>query len=117
MKRLLFRLARSPLAKLVIGWIFRFMSWAIPVERILETNSLMAFHHPAPSYKLHILIVPKHNYANLSQVPDSDFQRDLFVAVAQLVEKFSLEQNGYRLICNGGKYQDVPLLHFHLISD
>ena len=117
MKRLLFRLARSRLAGLFIGWIFRTMSWAIPVERLAETPSLMAFHHPKPSYKLHILIVPKRNHPNLATAPDSDFQRDLFVTVAKLVKELGLEQSNYRLICNGGNYQDVPQLHFHLISD
>jgi hypothetical protein len=28
-----------------------------------------------------------------------------------------LAEGGYRLIVNGGKYQDFPYLHFHLISD
>jgi diadenosine tetraphosphate (Ap4A) HIT family hydrolase len=28
-----------------------------------------------------------------------------------------LEQTGYRLIANGGAFQDVPHLHFHLIAE
>jgi histidine triad (HIT) family protein len=118
MKRLLFRLARSRFAGLAIGWIFQHMSWSIPVERLAETASLIAFYHPTPSYPVHILLVPKRNYASLSALPPEDtaFQRDLFLTVAKLVQDLSLEQKGYRLICNGGAYQDVPLLHFHLIS-
>lgn len=94
------------------------MSWSIPVERIHETESLMAFHHPVPSYATHILIVPKRQYASLLDVPaeDSDFQSDLFFTVQKLIRDFSLESN-YRLICNGGENQDVPILHFHLISE
>jgi histidine triad (HIT) family protein len=117
-KTLLFHLARSRFASLVIGWVFQYMSWSIPVERLAETASLIAFYHPAPSYPVHILLVPKHSYANLSALPPEDtaFQRDLFLTVASLVQDLSLEQKGYRLICNGGAYQDVPLLHFHLIS-
>lgn len=95
------------------------MSWSIPVKRLYETNSLMAFHHPSPSYSVHILIVPKRQYANLSAVSadDTDFHRDLFVTVQQLIADFSLAQTGYRLICNGGDFQDVGQLHFHLITD
>jgi histidine triad (HIT) family protein len=119
MKALLFRIARSPIARLFIGWSFAYMSWAIPVERLVETPSLMAFHHPVPSHPVHILIVPKRSYANFLAVPpeDSEFQRDLFVTVAKLVKDFSLDKTAYRLVCNGGDYQDVPQLHFHLISD
>jgi diadenosine tetraphosphate (Ap4A) HIT family hydrolase len=34
-----------------------------------------------------------------------------------LITEFKLEDSGYRLITNGGIYQDIPQLHFHLISD
>jgi diadenosine tetraphosphate (Ap4A) HIT family hydrolase len=34
-----------------------------------------------------------------------------------LVGDFALEACGYRLVTNGGRYQDVPQLHFHLISE
>lgn len=94
------------------------MSWSIPVERLYETESLMAFHHPSPSYATHILIIPKRQYTSLLDIPagDSNFQQDLFLTVQKLIREFSLESN-YRLICNGGDNQDVPILHFHLISD
>jgi diadenosine tetraphosphate (Ap4A) HIT family hydrolase len=43
---------------------------------------------------------------------------DLFATARMLVDDLNLAQpgKGYRLICNGGDYQDVPQLHFHLIS-
>lgn len=37
--------------------------------------------------------------------------------VQLLVHRYDLEEKGYRLIVNGGQYQEVPHLHFHLISD
>jgi histidine triad (HIT) family protein len=119
MKRLLFRIARSPFAGYVIGWIFAYMSWTIPVNRLHETPTLLAFYHPAPSYSIHILIVPKRSYASITAINpvDAAFHVDLFQTVAKLVADLSLEKAGYRLICNGGAYQDVPQLHFHLISE
>jgi diadenosine tetraphosphate (Ap4A) HIT family hydrolase len=41
---------------------------------------------------------------------------DIFQTVASIVAEFDLEQQGYRLVTNGGAYQDVQQLHFHLIS-
>lgn len=95
------------------------MAWAIPLERLHESPTLLAFHHPSPSYRFHILIVPKRAYPNLMSlnVDDSALLHDVFFTVQKLVRQFQLEQGAYRLICNGGTYQDVPLLHFHLISD
>ncbi len=48
---------------------------------------------------------------------DTAFLRDLIETVQSLVREFGLERGGYRLIANGGAYQEVPHLHFHLVSD
>ena len=100
-----------------IGWVFEHMSFAIPVKRLRETETLMAFHHPKPSYAFHILIVPKKSVESLIQLDstDSAFLTDLFSVVQSLVEEYQL--SAYRLIVNGGGYQDFPQLHFHLVSD
>jgi histidine triad (HIT) family protein len=119
MKRLLFRLARVPLARFVIGWLFAHMRFAIPVQRLHETPTLLAFHHPTPGYPVHILLVPKARRATLADLTaeDAAFMVDLFATVAKLVAEFDLDARGYRLIANGGAYQAVPHLHFHLISE
>ena len=111
MRKLLWYLA--PL----IGWIFAHMSFAIPVKRLRETETLMAFHHPKPSYTFHVLLVPKKSVVSLREFDpkDSVFLMDLYATVQSLVDEFQLA--AYRLIINGGEYQDFPQLHFHLISD
>jgi histidine triad (HIT) family protein len=118
MKRLLFRLARSPISRYFIGWVFTYMSWTIPVNRLHETPTLLAFYHPVPSHRIHILIVPKRMYASITAIKPDDaaFFADLLQTVAKLVADLVLEEPGYSLICNGGAYQDVPQVHFHLIS-
>lgn len=92
------------------------MSFAIPVKRLRETETLMAFHHPKPSYEFHVLLVPKKAVGSLMglDVNDTAFLSDLYSAVQGLVEEFHLP--AYRLIVNGGEYQDFPQLHFHLVS-
>jgi diadenosine tetraphosphate (Ap4A) HIT family hydrolase len=115
----MFRFARSPLGRWLVGWIFAHMSFALPVHRLRETGTLMAFYHPQPAYAFHVLIVPKRSIARLTalSLDDSDFMVELFQTVQSLVAEFELEARGYRLIANGGKYQDIPLLHFHLIAE
>ena len=95
------------------------MSFAIPVHRLRETDTLMAFEHPKPIYPLHILIVPKKAIASMMKITSDDqaFLTDVFQTVQSLVAEYQLEVRGYRLICNGGENQDVPQLHFHLISE
>ena len=93
------------------------MSFAVPVKRLRETPNLIAFHHPSPSHKLHLIIVPKKQVQTLADLDPGDtaFLTDLYATVQSLVKEFELK--AYRLIVNGGEYQDFPHLHFHLISD
>lgn len=93
------------------------MGFAIPVKRLRETETLMAFHHPKPSYPFHVLLVPKRAVKSLMEFDstDSAFLTDLHSTVQSLVKEFHL--TAYRLIVNGGEHQDFPQLHFHLISE
>ena len=102
---------------ILVGWIFAHMSFAIPIERLRETGTLMAFFHPRPAYRFHVLIVPKKAVQTLADLDatDATFLADLFSTVQSLISEFHL--SAYRLIVNGGAYQDFPQLHFHLVSD
>ena len=119
LKNLLFSLAKSGLGGWLLHWIFAHFSFLIPGEKLFETNSLVAFHHPQPAYPLHILIVPKGKYQSLQDLPTGDlqFESELFQTIAELVSEYDLLSRGYRVIANGGKNQEVPHLHFHLISE
>ena len=115
------RLDRSPLGQLLAGWIFAHMSFAIPVQRLYETKSLVAFYHPRPAYPIHILIIPKKAIASLAELEPGEefcaaFLSDLVACTQSLVNELKLAEPGYRLIANGGKFQDVAQLHFHLVS-
>ncbi len=116
--KLALRIARTFLGRSLLGWLFAYMSFALPVQRLRETKFLVAFRHPKPSYAIHILLVPKRAIRALSALTpeDNDFLFDLIPTVQSLVAEFNLEQIGYRLIVNGGTCQDLEQLHFHLIA-
>jgi len=93
------------------------MPFAIPVKRLRETDTLLAFYHPKPAYPFHVMLVPKQTIPGLMELDPKDptFLPDLFATVQSLITEFKLP--AYRLIVNGGEYQDFPHLHFHLISE
>jgi histidine triad (HIT) family protein len=85
------------------------------VDRLRETSNLLAFHHPHPSYPFHVILVPRREIASFANLDPADpFLADLVTVVHLLVEEYHLPV--YRLIVNGGEYQEFPYLHFHLIS-
>jgi len=94
------------------------LPFALPLTRLRETPTLLAFFHPAPSHPYHVLLIPRKpvpSLAELDTVAEAAFLTDLFAAVQSLVDEYRLP--AYRLIVNGGDYQDFPHLHFHLVSD
>lgn len=111
------RLARTGPGRILVRWTFAYMSFAIPVKRLHETETLMAFFHPNPDYAFHVVLVAKRTVRDLAELElvDTNFFADLFAAVRALVDDYQLP--AYRLILNGGEYQDIPQLHFHLISE
>jgi histidine triad (HIT) family protein len=111
------RLARTKPGRKLIGWVFAHMSFAIPAKHLRETDTLLAFYHPKPSYPFHVALVPKESVPSLMELDpnQSEFLSELYSTVQSLVTEFQLP--AYRLIVNGGEYQDFPHLHFHLVSD
>ena len=113
-----YRLANSKIGRFLIRVVFSKMSFLIPTKRLRETDTLLAFYHPKPSHPVHILLMPKSETDSFQSLNGGNtaFLTDLVNAVQSLITEFELAEKGYRLIVNGGEYQDFPHLHFHLIS-
>lgn len=116
LRRLALWLARTRLGAWLAGMVLRTFPFALPAERLHQTATLLAVYHPRPAYPVHILILPRHPRPDLAALgpEDSALLVDLMTTVNHLVA--ALDLPAYRLIVNGGDYQDVPLLHFHLVS-
>jgi histidine triad (HIT) family protein len=78
----------------------------------------LALRHPQPLYPLHVLILVKGPFRSLLEIPERppDLLGEILAAVKHLVSTGGLERSGYRLILNGGEYQDVEVLHIHLVA-
>jgi histidine triad (HIT) family protein len=91
----------------------------LPIERLYESATVLAFYHPRPVYPVHVLIVPKQPIKSLLDLTDgqTELMKEVLLAAQAVIRQLNLEESGYRLIVNGGAYQEVELLHFHLISE
>jgi len=85
------------------------------VEKVLETERVLAYHHTRPFYETHIVVVPKEHVDSLLTVDD-----DLLIELMDVVQKVAanvLEEKGaVRVLTNLGEYQDSKHLHFHVYS-
>ncbi len=89
-----------------------------PVQKIADTESVLAFHHTRPSYPVHIVVIPKRHIASLLDLSEEDASLLLsMLAVLKLVSQQVLnEYGGCRVITNLGSYQDSKHLHWHVIA-
>lgn len=88
-------------------------------DRVFEAENelAVAFKSIAPTADVHILIVPKKHIPAFVDLESDD--KDLFASMISLAQELVKTKNisdGYRLIFNGGKYQSVPHLHWHLLG-
>ncbi len=120
LKQALFHMAKAPFMGKVIGIAFRYFSWAIPVKKLYNSRDVISFYHPKPSYKNHILIVPKKAITNLQQLASDKFQEyfvKLWNAAWNIYATHSEYRNSFVLISNGGRRQEVSQVHFHMFTN
>lgn len=89
-----------------------------PANVEMETDDVIVFSSIDPAAEIHLLICPKEHIeslASLDPTKHSDVATEM-VEVAQAMIKKMQTGDGYKLIVNGGKYQAIPHLHWHLLG-
>ncbi len=119
MREFLFKVAKSDISGDFVGFAFENLSSIMPVDRIVNTHKTIVFRHPVAQWQVHFLAVPKKGFKSLSSLnleksDNVDQIRDLLKSIQQAADKENVDK--YAILLNGGKYQDVPQLHFHIIS-
>ena len=112
----MFELAKSPLGDLIVGLAFGKFSGLLPVNKIKETDKVIAFWHPKPYWEKHILIVPKKAIRDLTSLNTDEiiYVNEVFNIAQEIIKEFGWEKTDYTLITNGGTKQEIHQLHFHL---
>jgi histidine triad (HIT) family protein len=86
-----------------------------PVESVLETDNVLAYHHTRPFWEIHIVVVPKAHVDSLLTV-ENDLLIELLDAAKQVAANVLKEKGAARVLTNLGDYQDSKHLHFHVYS-
>ena len=119
-KKLLFKVAKSPFMGKIVGNAFQYCSWAIPVKKVYSGKEIIAFYHPQPSYENHIIISPKKAVKNLQQMELDSFSK-YFVKTWEAAKDICVMQPEYNdsfvIVANGGKRQEVQQVHFHMFTN
>lgn len=114
--KLLFQCARTGVLDAAVRLGFAHLSWLLPVRRVCDTRDVIAFQHPRPAWPRHILFVPKIPIRSLRTVRPEQVAplRRLIQLALDFASREGFDRDGFALLVNGGAYQDIGQLHFHL---
>lgn len=92
----------------------------IPAEIVYEDAHLLAFRDIAPQAPVHVLFVPKQDFATLNDVPEEAAVviGRLATAAARYAKAQGFAEDGYRIVmnCNDHGGQTVYQIHLHLLA-
>lgn len=92
------------------------LSGKTEVEKVFETESVLAYHHTRPFWPVHIVVIPKTHVGSLLTIEDNDLLIELLDVVKRVAAKVVEENGAARVLTNLGEYQDSKHLHFHVLS-
>jgi histidine triad (HIT) family protein len=88
------------------------------VEKVRETENVLAFHHTRPFWETHIVVIPKKHISSLLTVEESD--EALVLEIMEVIRSVAADvmaaKGAVRVLTNLGEYQDSKHLHFHINS-
>jgi histidine triad (HIT) family protein len=90
-------------------------SGKVKVDIVKETDNVLAFYHTKPGWTTHIVIVPKQHILSLMEA-EPELIKEIFTVAQSIIREQKLNESNYKIIVNGGSFQDSQHLHFHLVS-
>jgi histidine triad (HIT) family protein len=90
----------------------------IPVTKIYEDETVLAFLDIGPISDGHTLVIPKKHFEKLHDCP-AELLGQVFSRVGKIAGAVAIAMNsdGYNLLCNNGRAagQLIEHLHFHIV--
>jgi histidine triad (HIT) family protein len=88
------------------------------LDVVVETPTVLAYHHTRPYWPVHVVVVPKRHLDSLTTVTAADEQdvRDLLAVVQRVARDVEREHGAAAVLTNLGRYQDSKHLHVHVSS-
>lgn len=96
----------------------RIVRGELPAAFVWESDAVVAFRDVSPQAPVHVLIVPRGHYVNLSDDVPSAVLSALLAAVPEVARVTGVLESGYRVIVNNGRdaNQTVGHLHVHVLG-
>ena len=99
----------------------RLLRGEIPCKKVYENAHALAFHDIRPQARIHVLVIPKGSYIDMTDFSEKASAEEIagFVrAIGETAKAVGATAGGYRTLANCGANanQEVPHLHVHIFA-
>ncbi|MFM1825679.1 MAG: hypothetical protein RLZZ37_314 [Actinomycetota bacterium] len=86
----------------------------IPSSKVFENDDFLAFNDIDPKAPIHILVIPKKHYENISELSSKDekLTAGLMHTASKIAEQEQLTK-GFRIVINTGSEGGQSVFHVH----
>jgi histidine triad (HIT) family protein len=91
------------------------LSGRTPIERVAETERVLAYWHTRPFWPVHIVVIPKVHVPSLLEV-EPELLLELLEMVRMQASDMLAKHGACRVLTNLGEYQDSKHLHWHVAA-
>lgn len=88
------------------------LSGKTKVNKVFETENVLAYHHTRPFWPVHIVAIPKSIFLQ----GDNELLLELLGVIKKVAAMVTKENGSCRVLTNLGEYQDSKHLHWHIAS-
>lgn len=92
----------------------------IDVEKVFESDDVIAFRDINPQAPTHVLVIPKRHISTINELEDTDagIVGKLYLAAKRIAAQEGIADPGYRTVmnCNAAAGQTVFHIHLHLLG-
>jgi histidine triad (HIT) family protein len=88
-----------------------------PAKIEYENDAVVAFPSIEPVSDVHIIIIPRDHIFSFTDL--EEYHKEVLMEMAKAAQKLIVEKKiagGYKLVFNGGRYQSVKHIHWHLLG-
>ena len=90
----------------------------LPIEKVYESATVLAFHHTKPFWEYHVVIVPKKHIESMAsaEAKDAVLMAEIMNVASDLAEEFRQKYGGCHLGTNVGTHQSAKHMHWYIHS-
>jgi histidine triad (HIT) family protein len=89
------------------------------VNKVIETDIVLAYYHTRPFYEHHIVVIPKIHVLSLisdEKENNENLLLELMKVIKTVASELTLKTGSSKIFTNLGEYQDSKHFHWHVVS-